>query len=152
VKLNHKSRGNKRQGKAPTESNPEAKLRIEGKGRPNQGKEGGTEKMKDKDASEHATQENKKTQSNKREQVGSASPREGGNNDANAPMAEADRYSEMTPSEVGTKDPDLGDIVEREGIDLSNILEQWKRQGVDNVPVEQLDRIQYLFLLREEEE
>jgi hypothetical protein len=40
--------------------------------------------------------------------------------------------------------------VEREGIDLPNILEQWKRQGVDNVPVEQLDRIQYLFLLREE--
>jgi hypothetical protein len=40
--------------------------------------------------------------------------------------------------------------VEREGINLSNILEQWKKQGVDNVQVEQLDRIQYLFLLREE--
>jgi hypothetical protein len=26
-----------------------------------------------------------------------------------------------------------------------------KRQGVDNVPAEKLDRIQYLFLLREEE-
>jgi hypothetical protein len=59
--------------------------------------------------------------------------------------------SEMTPSKVGTEDPDLRDIVEREGIDLLNILEQWKKQGVDNVPVEQLDRIQYLFLLREEE-
>jgi hypothetical protein len=57
----------------------------------------------------------------------------------------------MTPSEVGTEDPDLRDIMEREGIDLPNILEQWKNQGVDNVPVEQLDRIQYLFLLREEE-
>jgi hypothetical protein len=40
--------------------------------------------------------------------------------------------------------------VEREGIDLTNILEKWKRQGVDNVPTEQLDRIQCLFLLREE--
>ena len=57
----------------------------------------------------------------------------------------------MTPSEVGMEDLDLKDIVEREGIDLPNILEQWKRQGVDNVPTEQLDRIQYLFLLREEE-
>jgi hypothetical protein len=56
----------------------------------------------------------------------------------------------MTPSEVGIEDPDLRDIVEREGIDLLNILDQWKRQGVDNVPVEQLDRIQYLFLIREE--
>jgi hypothetical protein len=41
--------------------------------------------------------------------------------------------------------------VEREGIDLLNILEQWKRQGVDNVPTEKLDHIQYIFLLREEE-
>jgi hypothetical protein len=56
----------------------------------------------------------------------------------------------MTPSEVGTEDPDLRDLVEKEGIDLSNILEQWKRQGIDNVPTKQLDRIQYLFLLREE--
>ena len=35
----------------------------------------------------------------------------------------------MTPSEVGTKDPDLRDIVEREGIYLSNILEQWNRES-----------------------
>ena len=56
----------------------------------------------------------------------------------------------MTPSEEGTKDTDLRDIVEREGIDLSNIVEQWKKQGVDNVIVEQLDRIQYFFLLRAE--
>ena len=40
--------------------------------------------------------------------------------------------------------------MEREGIDLPNILEQWKRQGVDKVPIEKFDRIQYLFLLREE--
>jgi hypothetical protein len=61
---------------------------------------------------------------------------EGGNKDGNTPMQEEDEDLEMTPSEVGTKNPDLRDIVEREGIDLPNILEQWKRQGVDNVPVE----------------
>jgi hypothetical protein len=65
-------------------------------------------------------------------------------------MQEVDGYSQMTPSEVGTEDRYLRDIMEREGIDLLNILEQWKRQGVDNVPVEELDCIQYLFLLREE--
>jgi hypothetical protein len=75
---------------------------------------------------------------------------DGETKDTPTPMQEADRDAEMTPSEVGTEDLDLGDIVEREGIDLTNILEQWKRQGVDNVPVEQLDHIQYLFLLREE--
>jgi len=76
---------------------------------------------------------------------------ERGNEDANTPMQDADEDPEMTPSEVGTRNPDLRYIVEREGIDLSNILEQWKNNGVDNVPTEQLDRIQYLFLLREEE-
>jgi hypothetical protein len=66
-------------------------------------------------------------------------------------MQEADEDVKMTPSEVGMKDPNLKYIVEREGIDLLNILEQWKRHGVENVPTEQLDCIQYLFLLREEE-
>jgi hypothetical protein len=71
--------------------------------------------------------------------------------DVNTPVQDGDGDAEMTPSEVGTKDPDLRDIVEREGIDLLNILKQWKRQGIDNVPAEKLDHIQYLFLLREEE-
>lgn len=76
---------------------------------------------------------------------------EGGNEDTNTPMKEVDEDFDMTPSEVGTKDPYLRAIMEREGIYLPKILEQWKRQGVDSVPVEQLNRIQYIFLLREEE-
>jgi hypothetical protein len=151
VRPNHKSRGNKRQGKPPTGSNPEARNRAEGRGSPNQGEEGGKEKMKARETSEHATHENTENPNNKGESGGNTSPMEGGNEDANTPMQEVDGDVEMTPSEVGTKDPDLRDIVEREGIDLPNILEQWKRQGVDNVPAEQLDHIQYLFLLREEE-
>jgi hypothetical protein len=43
------------------------------------------------------------------------------------PMQEVEGDAEMIPSEVGTKDPDLRDLVERGGIDLPNILEQWKR-------------------------
>jgi hypothetical protein len=70
--------------------------------------------------------------------------------DDNTPMQEVEGDAEMTPSKVGTEYPDLKDLVEREGIDLPEILEQWKRQGVDNVPTEKLDCIQYMFLLREE--
>ena len=58
VKPNHKSRGNKRQGKAPIESSLEARLRTKGRVRPNQGEEGGKEKTKDKEVGEHITQEN----------------------------------------------------------------------------------------------
>jgi hypothetical protein len=68
----------------------------------------------------------------------------------NTAMQDAEGDVEMTPSEVGIEDPDLRDLVEREGIDLPHILEQWKKKGVDSVPIEQLDHIQYLFLLREE--
>jgi hypothetical protein len=75
---------------------------------------------------------------------------DGETRDTPTPMQEANGDAEMTPSKVGTEYLDLRDIVESEGIDLSNILEQWKRQGVENVSAEQLDRIQYMFLLREE--
>jgi hypothetical protein len=70
--------------------------------------------------------------------------------DDNIAMQDAEGDAEMTQSEVGTEDPDLKDLVEREGINLPHILEQWKRHGVDNVPTEQLDHIQYLLLLWEE--
>jgi hypothetical protein len=66
---------------------------------------------------------------------------EGGIKDANTPMQEEDGDSEMTPIKVGIEDLDIRYIVEMEGIDLSNILEQWKKQGVDNVSAEQLDQI-----------
>jgi hypothetical protein len=151
IKPNHRNRANKKPSKAPTGSNPKAKTRTEGWDKTNKGEEGGKEKAKAKEAKEQATNENTNSPSNKMEQGGSATPMDGETRDANTPMQEADGDAEMTPSEVGTEDPDLKDIVEREGIDLLNILEQWKRQGVDNVPAEQPDRIQYLFLLREEE-
>jgi len=73
-----------------------------------------------------------------------------GDIETNTPMQEVDGDSKMTPSEVGTKDLDLRDIMEREGIVLLNILEQWKKQGFDNIPTDQLDHIQYLLLWREE--
>ena len=42
-------------------------------------------------------------------------------------MQEAEGEAEMTSSEVDIEDPELRDLVEREGIDLTNILDQWKR-------------------------
>jgi hypothetical protein len=91
--------------------------------------------------------ENQPTQDTSKNYRGSTGDR---NPDINTPMQEGDGDSEMTPSEVGMEDPDLRDIVEREGIDLQNILDQWKKQGMETIPSDQLDRIQYLFLMREE--
>jgi hypothetical protein len=151
VRPNYKGRGNKRQGKPPTGSNPEARNRAEGRGNPKQGEEEEKKRTKAREINEQETHETTENQNTKGDQGHNESTMEGGGEDTNTPMQEVDGDSEMTPSEVGTEDPDLRDIVEREGIDLPNILEQWKKQGVDNIPTEQLDRIQYLFLLREEE-
>jgi hypothetical protein len=86
VKPNHKSRGNKRKGKAPIGSNPEDRIRTKGRGRPNQGEEGVKEKMKAMETSEQETHENTKNPRNKGEQGGSSSPMGGGNEDTNTPM------------------------------------------------------------------
>ena len=129
----------------------EAKNRTKWWDKTNKGEEGGKEKGKSKEAREQATNEKKDSPSNNMEKGGSKTPMDGETRDSNTPMQEADEDVEMTPSEVGMEDPDLRDIGEREGTYLLNILEQWKRQGVDNILAKQLDRIQYLFLIREEE-
>jgi hypothetical protein len=52
---------------------------------------------------------------------------EGEIRDDNTPMQDAEGEVEMTSREVGTEYPELRDLVEREGIDIMNILEKWKR-------------------------
>jgi hypothetical protein len=132
-------------------SNLEARTRMEGCDKTYKGEEGGNEKAKDKEAKDQSISENTNNPSNKMQQGGSATPMDGETIDANTPMQEVDGDMEMKPSEVGMEDPNLGYIAKREVIDLPKILEQWKRQGVENVPTEQLDCIQYIFLLTEEE-
>jgi hypothetical protein len=131
-------------------SNLEARTRTEGQDNTYKGEEGGKEKEKAKESKDQATNENTNNPRNQMEHGGSATPMDGETRDANTPMQEENRDTEMTTRKIGMQDPDLIDIVEREGIDLPRMLEQWKRQGIDNVPLEQLDRIQYLFLQREE--
>jgi len=55
---------------------------------------------------------------------------------------ETSRDHEMTPSEAGTKDHELQEIIERENIDLEKFLEQGMTKGVDSLPKEEYDRVQ----------
>jgi hypothetical protein len=150
VRPNYKGKGNRRQNKTPANSHPETKNSFEGLGNQTQVRETGQDRQGEREQEEKETNKTMEQQ-NLQETVGNDKVSTGeGSRDPNTPMHEGDGDSEMTPSEVGTEDPDLRDIVEREGIDLQNILEQWKKQGMDNIPSEQLDHIQYLFLMREE--
>lgn len=61
---------------------------------------------------------------------------------------ELDRDQEMTPSEVGTKDHELQDILEREHLDLEKFLEQGTTKGMDLLPQEESNSVQQIFLWR----
>ena len=56
----------------------------------------------------------------------------------------------MTLSEIGTEDLDLSDILEKEGMNLNTIVEKWKQKGVDHIPEEEIDRVNFLFLSRQD--
>ena len=60
--------------------------------------------------------------------------------------------ADMTASEIGIEDMELSDILEREGMDLNTIVEQWKQKGVEHVPEEEIDRVNFLFLTRQDVE
>lgn len=61
---------------------------------------------------------------------------------------ELDMDKEMTPSEVGTEDHELQDILDREHLDLEKLLKQGTTKGMDSLPQEEFNRVQQLFLWR----
>lgn len=61
-------------------------------------------------------------------------------------IMEPGRDDEMTPSEGGTEDQDLQEILERENLELEKFLEQGINKGIDSLPQEEFDRLQLLFL------
>jgi len=44
---------------------------------------------------------------------------------------ESNKNQEMTPSEVGTEDHELQEILDKENLDLEQFLEPKKNKGVD---------------------
>ena len=96
---------------------------MEGWDKNNKWAENEKDSTKDQETREQATNKPIDQPSNKKEQGICATPMDGEIRDDNTPMQEAEGDAEMTPSEVGTEDPNLRDLVEREGIDILNILE-----------------------------
>ena len=61
-------------------------------------------------------------------------------------IMELSRDHEMTPSEAGTEDHELQEILGRENLDIEILLEQGITKGVESLPKEEFDRVQQLFL------
>ena len=56
----------------------------------------------------------------------------------------------MVLSEQGKEDLELGEILEKEGLDLNSIVEQWKQKGLDKIPEEEINWVNHLFLTRQD--
>lgn len=54
----------------------------------------------------------------------------------------------MNPSETGTEDHELQEILDKENLDLEQFLEQGKNRGVDSLPKEDCDQVQQVYLWR----
>lgn len=52
----------------------------------------------------------------------------------------------MMTSEMGLEDMELSDILEQEGMDLPNMVEQWKKKGIAHKSEEEVNRINTLFI------
>ena len=59
---------------------------------------------------------------------------------------------EMTSSEIGTEDLEFSDILEREGMEFNTMVEKWKKKGMEHIPEEEVDRVNFLFLTRQDAE
>ena len=141
ITLNPKNRANKKQNKTSAGNNQETRNKMEGRDQTNKGTTNENDLAKVQEVRDQETKELTHRPNNTIAQGSCATPMDGEIRYDNTAMQDAEGVAEMTQSKVGTKDPDLRDLVEREGIDLLNILEQWKMHGVNNVPMEQLDRI-----------
>jgi hypothetical protein len=104
-------------------NNQETQNKMEGRDQTNKGTTNESDSTKVQEVNDQASKEPTHRPSNMTTQRSCATPMDGETKDDNTTMQDAD----MTPSEVGIEDPDLRDLVEREGIDLLNMLEQWKR-------------------------
>jgi hypothetical protein len=134
LRPNYKGKENRRQSKPSTFGNPQSRNKFEGLAE-NQTQDGemGQEKQGEREPGvkeENKAMENQHPQDTTIIYKGSTGDR---NTDTNSPMQEGDGDFEMTPNEVRIEDPYLRDIVEREGINLRNIMEQCKKQGMDTV-------------------
>lgn len=54
--------------------------------------------------------------------------------------------SEMFTNEIGLEDMELSDMLEQEGMDLPNMVENWKKKGMEHISEEEVKRINDIFI------
>ena len=58
----------------------------------------------------------------------------------------------MFTNEIGLEDMGLSDMLEQEGMDLPNMVEDWKKKGMEHISEEEVNRINDIFIARQQAE
>lgn len=56
----------------------------------------------------------------------------------------------MLTSDGGSEDLELNEVLEKEGVNLPAMEKQWKTQGLDNIPEEEIRKIRDLFIAKQQ--
>jgi len=67
-------------------------------------------------------------------------------------MEGVEEDSKMFTKEIGLEDMELSDILEQEGMDLPNMVENWKKKGMEHISEEEVKRINDILIARQRAE
>jgi len=67
-------------------------------------------------------------------------------------MEGVEKDSEMYINEIGLEDMELSDMLEQEGMDLPNMVEIWKKKGMEHISEEEVKRVNDIFIARQRAE
>jgi len=56
----------------------------------------------------------------------------------------------MLTSDGGSEDLELNEVLEKEGVNLPDMEKHWRTQGLENIPKEELKKINDLFIARQQ--
>jgi len=68
------------------------------------------------------------------------------------PEDERDEDTDMLTNDGGSEEMELNEALEKEGVNLPVMEENWKTQGLENIPEEELRKISDLFIARQKVE
>jgi len=64
----------------------------------------------------------------------------------------ADEDSEMLISDIGSEEMELNEVLEQEGVNLPDMVEDWRKKGMENISEEEVRKINEIFIAKQKAE
>ena len=64
----------------------------------------------------------------------------------------ANEDSEMLISDIGNEEMELNEVLEQEGVNLPDMVEDWRKKGMENISEEEVRKINEIFIAKQKAE